>query len=446
MKTILALVALVTFGLLPFQANALVKYGKGKVPTPISVNKYVVPGDGYYNAKNNSPTPDNLTASQTEGAFTGDVVTLADNRPCTGWLSKEKIYFACWTGSKWAGLANPNAPDVISNNGYAASEPHLALDNEKRPHIAWVASVGTPAVRAGFYSFWDGTTWRGQGGGSGNELVTAGFGDIGGIDLAIDYGFDRPGVIFDNSGTIWFRSWNGANWEGYLGTADSASLGVTVSFGPQMDLEFANNGHPHVVFDNWDPWGTTYNVYLSYFAIAKWRGHQGNGPDVINSGLQALARNADLAIDGSSGRPGIVWSQRFYNSVNNAVLFRYWNGSAYVGLTGAQDELYINAYNNIGTTSLSYSLAGTPGAAWFESEPFGKKYVRFARYNGTVWTGLKQAGSDRVYQVGNNYTGNDQVSLSLDTLARPQIVWTDRSAGYYNSDVRYSHWYSWRNP
>lgn len=151
--------------------------------------KPIVPADGFYNAANNSRTPDNLTKGQTSPVFSGDLVMNSQGQPCATWIASDvisykprHIYFACWNGSAWAGFANQNQPDLV---GRGTGPPKMALDKFDQPHIVWLKDIGVPTLRTAAYAHWNGNAWSGQQA-LDYDNVSAGFGDIGTVDIAIN--------------------------------------------------------------------------------------------------------------------------------------------------------------------------------------------------------------------------------------------------------------------
>ena len=94
------------------------------------------------------------------------VATDADGSPLLAWSEFKdglsRVYVARWTGGEWSPLGGPRA----RLPGQGAFYPHVVLDGEGRPIVAWVEEVEPPGSDHDvFVDRWNGTAWEPLGGG-----------------------------------------------------------------------------------------------------------------------------------------------------------------------------------------------------------------------------------------------------------------------------------------
>ncbi len=94
------------------------------------------------------------------------VTTDADGAPLLAWSEFKdglsRVHVARWTGATWSYLGGPRARVP----GQDAWSPHLVVDGDGRPLVAWIEAVEPPdSGRDVFVDRWNGTTWEPLGGG-----------------------------------------------------------------------------------------------------------------------------------------------------------------------------------------------------------------------------------------------------------------------------------------
>ena len=104
------------------------------------------------------------------------VATGADGAPLLAWSEFKdglsRVYVARWTGSTWSRLGGPRARVP----GQDAWSPHLVVDGDGRPLVAWMEGVEPPGSGTDvFVDRWNGTAWESLGGGLRGSAERASF-------------------------------------------------------------------------------------------------------------------------------------------------------------------------------------------------------------------------------------------------------------------------------
>lgn len=374
--------------------------------------------------------------------------------------SSYDIYYARQKAGRWesaagaefiSGTTDPIATQVnVSNvDGVDAFWPSLALSSGDVPYIAW--QQGGDDLNDGevYFSRWDSAanTW----------IVPAKVDDGGTPDLELDAG-SNPHVVYRNgpanNSAIQYRWLNLGAWTDVDGGVDDAVLiserggGVNHAF-PKLELD--SSGVPHVA------WIDGGNVYYRYWDGSDWvtaSGDPGSADISVSSGIGGILsisenpQDPDLALY-SDGRPGIVWRDPGY------VLYRRWNGSDWVTVSGDTDatNLWINApgggelerFADLGKApQVVMDVYDQPHIAWADDMMInGGADVRYRHWDADTnggsgaWTTASGGyGSDggpgnyddpnlTVASTPTDYSSS--ATLTLDQFNNPQVAWNERT-------------------
>ncbi|GEM_PF-4169876 len=312
------------------------------------------------------------------------------------------------------------------NNGN--NTPHLVLDKKNLPHVVYTFNNEI------YYKYWDSTASSGDG-----AWVDAN-GEAGGEDrlnvsntgaeenycstdpkLALSNEAEqRPYIVWrqsdpnnegcDETGAVYLRRWDGANW-------------VTVS----GDSDQGYNGA---------------NLHVN-FGVAGYV-EENNPPDNYH------AESPNLALD-SQNRPGVVWRDP------NDIFYKKWNGVRWVpsAASASFPDLWVNYdtgkfhqnASRTGSASGTLQIAITmkddlPQISWGENAPGFKKEVVFRYWNQQHWTTISGAGNDDfVHRDDEDFsvsrTPQDASlapSMSFDAFGNPHIAWLEYTYDWDDGD------------
>jgi hypothetical protein len=314
---------------------------------------------------------------------------------------------------------------IPGNNGNNA--PHLVLDKNNRPHVAYTYNFEI------YYKYWDPAA------NSGNGAWVDANGETGGEDrinvsntgvVANDCSNDpklalsneavqRPYIVWkqsdpanpgcDDTGAVYLRRWDGANW-------------VTISGDSAQGYNGANL---HINYDVAD------YVEVDY------------PPDNYH------AESPNLALD-SQNRPGVVWRDP------NDIFYKKWNGARWVptAVSASFPDLWVNydtgdfqsaSATGSALSAMQISIAmkdDVPQISWGESAQGFRKEVVFRYWNQQHWTTISGAGNDDfIHRDDEDFsvsrTPQDASlapSMSFDSSGNPHIAWLEYTYDWGDSN------------
>jgi|GEM_PF-3000419 len=170
--------------------------------------------------------PDQINAGEQEGYCMCSLAFSLLGTPHVVWATGNfvnqafEIHYRRWDGSSWRGLLSPGS-DNVADLFDSGSMPALAMQNETRPAVVFVATKGQQ--RMVVYRRWDGSSWRGETGDPFDE-VTGTYGESYFDPVLAFTAQGKPVAAWTHTyGTPVFndievaRYTGGSNWSGYSG-------------------------------------------------------------------------------------------------------------------------------------------------------------------------------------------------------------------------------------
>lgn len=366
-----------------------------------------------------------VAANPTVYEWAPDLRVRTDGNPVIVWeqilpaYEEGEIWLAYWNGAKWRGMANANGPDKITNTASNSTRPSLVLMGNN-PVISWteqdVDQYGNPITSRILVTRWDGSSWRGFAGTAPDE-VSADPQNNWLSSLALNPITNQPAVLWSHNQQILFREWNGTAWVGKLGATPDVINGTDLSASYPPRLAFSPTGTPFATWMFDPPVGDKTQIYFRRWDGASWRGYTWGGSDNLSVGYN-YNYAPSLAVD-AGGLPMVAWSALDGPGGNNAVLLKRWNGSAWVGMAGqAQADIVVDTDFGVGRPSLAVAPDGKPGVAWFGASL--DPDVFYSRWDGTSWVGLTGAAPQAVTNDANEPY---DPRLVFDANGKPMISW-----------------------
>ena len=260
-----------------------------------------------------------------------------------------------------------------------ASQPAIAVDPEGRVIVAWrQRTQGNPAV---WLQRWNGKVWEPLGESARGRGVSRSVGDATNPSLAVDSA-GRPALAWEDltagNSEIYFRRWNGADWEEAAGSGSGTGVSATItglSVAPTLAID--SQGAPLIAWE--EHYGSKSDVYVRRLESGKrW----------VNLGPQAgfigfpkkifLSTSPSMVLD-NSGNPAIAYEDD--SSHLQQIYLRRWQGGQWkeVGAS-ANGGGVSNETEKCSTPSLVLDAAGTPAIVWQTGNA-----VRAATWTGPKW-------------------------------------------------------------
>ncbi len=251
---------------------------------------------------------------------------------------------------------------------------------------------------------------------------------------------NKPCVVWEGGSQpqpeILFACWNGTAYVGLKNTTGFDNLSNTAGESRNARLQIDSNGTPYVIWAEGPQIPVMAKILLVHWDGTNWSGLAGPGPDEVSATY--TASDADIALNPQTNRPGIVWDG-LSPAGEKDVFFKYWNGTAYIGLTGSgADNISQKPGDPDSEVDLEYSQLGRPNVSWTTlPQTSAASEILFSNWNGTKWRGnMNSTGPDN---VTNDAEGSQISSLALDSYGAPAIAWL-----WYdfngNSKVQLLHW------
>ena len=317
-----------------------------------------------------------------------------DGTPIAAWMERSninlgkisgpgKIHTAKWTGSSWQEFG----PSPTKSSTKAADQPHVKVDSQGNPILAW-SELSADANAESFYvSRWAGSGSAGSGSAGTWQDIDIGTlsTDLSGAsrsrDLAIT-GKDEPilawSVQYFEPGqaaegfNVFAGPWQDKRWAALGETslnlsrthyAGAASMVLDAEDHPVIAWKEANNG---------------YEIHVKRWDGSSWQ----KVGKALNDGM-GLGSNPRIALD-KNGRPTVVWIE---NAGAENIFVARWDGKAWK-IFGRKLNANPKAYAT--SSSLALDAAGNPVVVW--SEEVGKDQQRIygLRWTGREWVALEK--------------------------------------------------------
>jgi len=306
----------------------------------------------------------------------------------------------------------------------------LALDGAKRPHVAWSGESDVADSYALFYAFWDGSKWRGKLNANGPDQVSVrDFTSIGLPDasIAID-GAGKPHIAWsqfdinedgDYKPFIFYRYWNGSAWTGKKRDIDKISDNTTeVAAWP--DIAVSAQGTPYIVYtENELPVDVAPEVRLKYWDGSNWIGKTGASFDNLSNSL-TWSMYPSMAINGNHLH--VAWIE--WESPQGAyqILSTHWDGTKWRGFNADKPDQVVPPTNAfLDSPDLALSRSGIPTIVW-EQNVGSNSVIKDAYWNGQSWVSYGSA------PIVGTVTDTQPV-VAVATNDYPTVAWVRFAPG-----------------
>jgi hypothetical protein len=235
---------------------------------------------------------------------------------------------------------------------------------------------------------------------------------------------------------IYYLYWDGSEWVDADGAGQESiniSNNSTESDFPKLVLDALDR--PHIAWE--DGADNNRQVYYLYWNGSAWVDVTGSGQvNIAVTGGPLSSGHPDLALD-AAGNPHITWQEGSeLTTPSSQVYYAEWNGSAWTGAGGGPiAKIYDSPYNGL-WTQVKVDSAGRPHVAWTDG-PDDNTDIYYLYWNGAAWVDADGSGQESV-NISNTPDYSNWASMVLDAADRPHIVFEDMSSGA--QDVYYLHW------
>ena len=313
-----------------------------------------------------------------------------DGTPVAAWMERSninlgkisgpgKIHTAKWTGSSWQEFK----PSPTKSPTKAADQPHVKLDSQGNPVLAW-SELSPDANAESFYvSRWDGTGSNG-GGWQDIDIGTLST-DLSGAsrsrDLAVtstdepilawSVQYFEPGQAAEGF-NVFAGPWRNKHWAALGDT--SLNLSRT-HYAGAASMVLDVNDHPVIA---WKEAKDGYEIHVKRWDGTAWQ----KIGQALNQGM-GLGSNPRIALD-QNGRPTVAWIE---NAGAENIFVARWDGKTWK-IFGRKLNANPKAYAT--SSSLALDAAGNPVVVW--SEEVGKDQQRIygLRWTGGEWVALEK--------------------------------------------------------
>jgi hypothetical protein len=312
-----------------------------------------------------------------------------DGTPVAAWMERSninlgkisgpgKIHTAKWTGSNWQEFG----PSPTKSPTKAADQPHVKVDSQGNPVLAW-SELSPDANAESFYV----SRWSTSGSTGAWQDI-----DIGTLSTDLS-GASRSRDLAVTSADEPILAWSVQYFE-----PGQAAEGFNVYAGPWQDKHWAAlgdtslnlerthyagaasmvldaNDHPVIA---WKEANNGYEIHVKRWTGSRWQ----KIGQALNEGM-GLGSNPRIALD-KNGRPTVAWIE---NAGAENIFVARWDGN-----TWKKFGRKLNANPKAYATSSSMALdeAGNPVVVW--SEEVGKDQQRIygLRWTGREWKALEK--------------------------------------------------------
>jgi hypothetical protein len=314
-----------------------------------------------------------------------------DGTPIAAWMERSninlgkisgpgKIHTATWTGSSWQEFG----PSPTKSPTKAADQPHVKIDSQGNPVLAW-SELSADANAESFYvSRWDGS---GSNGGGWQDI------DIGTLSTDLS-GASRSRDLAVTSKDEPILAWSVQYFE-----PGQAALGFNVYAGPWRDKHWAALGETSLNLERthyagaasmaldaddypviaWKEAKDGYEIHVKRWNGSSWQ----KIGQALNQGM-GLGSAPKIALD-QNGRPTVAWIE---NAGAENIFVARWDGHTWK-IFGRKLNANPKAYAT--SSSMALDTAGNPVVVW--SEEVGKDQQRIygLRWTGREWVALETA-------------------------------------------------------
>jgi hypothetical protein len=313
----------------------------------------------------------------------------SDGTPIAAWMERSninlgkisgpgKIHTAKWTGSGWQEFG----PSPTKSPTKAADQPHVKIDSQGNPVLAW-SELSPDANAESFYV----SRWDGSGSTPGWQDIDIGTlsTDLSGAsrsrDLAVtstdepilawSVQFFEPGQAAEGF-NVFAGPWQDKRWAALGDT--SLNLERTHYAGAASMVLDAND-HPVIA---WKEANNGYEIHVKRWDGSRWQ-KIGNA---LNDGM-GLGSAPKIALD-KNGRPTVAWIE---NAGAENIFVARWDGKTWKTF-GRKLNANPKAYAT--SSSMALDAAGNPVVVW--SEEVGKDQQRIygLRWTGMEWVALEK--------------------------------------------------------
>jgi hypothetical protein len=312
-----------------------------------------------------------------------------DGTPVAAWMERSninlgkisgpgKIHTAKWTGSSWQEFG----PSPTKSPTKAADQPHVKVDSQGNPVLAW-SELSPDANAESFYV----SRWATSGSTGAWQDI-----DIGTLSTDLS-GASRSRDLAVTSTDEPILAWSVQYFE-----PGQAALGFNVYAGPWQDKHWAAlgdtslnlerthyagaasmvldaNDHPVIA---WKEAKDGYEIHVKRWTGSSWQ----KIGKALNDGM-GLGSNPRIALD-KNGRPTVAWIE---NAGAENIFVARWDGKTWK-IFGRKLNANPKAYAT--SSSLALDAAGNPVVVW--SEEVGKDQQRIygLRWTGREWVALEK--------------------------------------------------------
>ena len=338
-----------------------------------------------------------------------------------------EIFYLKWNGSSWVD-ADGNGRDSIniSNNSNTSKYPKISLDSLDRPHIVWEDGQSNREV---YYLKWNGTAWV-DADGSGQESVNISNSalDSHHPDFVLD-AIGIPHVVWHEGNEeyppladIWYQKRQGGQWVNIAGSASGSKIIHSSAHASLWAaIAMSSSGVPFVFWS--DGADENREIFMLKGVSGAWVDADGSGTESINISNTPKYSSWPKADVDSAGNPHVVYEDT--SPGNQEVYYQYWNGSAWVDVSGSG-----NALRNISIThhfsavpNIRLDSYDSPVIVW-QDGAIEACEIRCLKRTGASWTDM--AGSQYPFiNVSRSPLNSEWAFFVLDSMGYPNIAWAE---------------------
>ncbi len=367
------------------------------------------------------------------------------------WTDAEKI-------SNRLNVSNNSNPDTgIDPNGDGSVSPSLALDSDGNPHIVWQEGGWANEYGKIVYSRWDASagTWTAQQEVSTNpaQTPTLKIDSTGTLNVVF-----RHGPWSGATTGIYFKQLVSGSWQPMNNDANNLDVSKTVNNFSSFPRLAMDGTTPMVTWQQQVPAGTPglntgNHIFYRYWNGTNWVTASNDGTSgfgganlSLNNDVGSIAGLGiptpdgvypDVAVD-SNHVPGIVWRDP------NKLLYRRWNGSAWVSVSGQADITNLQVNKNIDhaydySQSVVFDTNNIPHIAWSDyNDDDGSGILQpdilMAQWSGSAWVtaggntfNVSQTINTPNLNLSKTTTGRSNNPLiKLDRFGNPHVIWNEK--------------------
>jgi len=347
-------------------------------------------------------------------ASTPTLLLDAGRHPMLAWVDtasgESEIYVRRYDGSSWVDVGLGSSTGGGVSQSKTASTPHLAMDDQERPTLAWITTEGVES-RVHLKRF-QGGAWVSLGPAAGERLFAEDWQTYCGsleFRLITPQGATRPTVSWTCGDFlehhVFLKQFDGQSWVGLAGSEQGLGVASASPFSP-LALGFDAQGHVLV------GWIADGDVMVSRFDGAQWI-EQGTGSRAAGglSHTGSASWSLALAVDGV-GRTVMAWRDK--NSGTHNVYLRRLEGDVWVeiGLVSATAGGLSKTGGVHGGISIVFDAQDNPIITWLDDSST-QRQVYTKRYTGAAWSELVVGSAS-----GGGLSASGTVSTGSVAIAR----------------------------